>query len=339
MRSFDSRLALRVAATAGAALSGGLISAIVVGGIVASATITNPNDLAELGAAMAAAAAGLLAGVVVFVAVTVAGVRRAVPEGRRAATATGLILAPIVVAAAAGVVDAGRPYGLIAALALLVAAAVVVLALAGALRARRAVLLGGPAGVVAVVCVALSVVLRTAAPVPDLAGLYRRGAVPVALVDGTTLDAPAPGWRVTSVEHPLDLTTVPGPLALPAAVRASVSWRVRSGVVKLQFMPPPAAARLTECPKDVTVLACERLGVTPAGAVIWGTRLPADPTPPGYQGIWVTVDGGRWHLSGAGPFQELDVAEAVQVLSRLQAVEIDRYLAVAGAPSAGEIPR
>lgn len=68
----------------------------------------------------------------------------------------------------------------------------------------------------------------------------------------------------------------------------------------------------------------------PGGSAIWGTRLPDDPTRPGYESIRANVDGGRWVLAGEGTPQALNVVEAVQVLSRLQPVDVDRYVAVAG---------
>lgn len=173
---------------------------------------------------------------------------------------------------------------------------------------------------------ALSFGGRSDVPVADPAAVYRRAAIPVALVDGTTLDAPAAGWRVASVEHAADLTNAPAALASTPA-RASVNWQVRSQIVKLQMIPqPPTAA--SACPDAIYAGACERIGVTPRGAAIWGRHLPPG-SGPGYQSVWAVVDGGLWHLSVSGPVQAMDVAEAVQVLSRLQPVDVDHFLAVA----------
>jgi hypothetical protein len=332
MRPFDSQLAVRVAAAFGVALFGAAVGGIVVGATVASVTVPDdPGDLSAIGGAMAAGAAGLLAALVVYVVATAIGVRRMVPEGRRAATVTALLVAPIPLAVTAGLASSleWSAFTVAGALGLLVAVALAVLALAGALDGVRAAQVGSAAAGVAVVGLALSFVLRepVAGAGADLGDLYRRGAIPVALVDGTTLDAPAPGWRVASVEHPVDLSKTPGPLAL-ASAPPRVNWQVRSQVVQLQFVPQPPAGSAA-CREADTQGACERLGVTPRGAPIWGRRLPVG-SGPGYRDVWAVADGGLWLLSVAGPAQAIDVAEAKQVLSRLQPVDVDRYLAVAG---------
>lgn len=330
MRSVDSRPALRVAAVFAVALFGAVIGGILVGATVASLTLSEDTDgLSRIGAGMAAAAVGLLAAAVVYVVATVIGVRRMLSVDRPAATITALIVAPVLLVAMAGLAGsrAWSPFGAAGTVGLLVAIGAAVLAVAGALDVVRAVRVGAGAAGVAIVGVALSFMQSGPAPAAGIADVYRRAAIPVALVDGTTLDAPAPGWRVASVEHPADLGESPGPLA-SAPARASVFWHVRSHVVQLQMVPQPSAGP-TDCPDAEPGWICERLGVTPSGATVWGRHVRVG-SRPGYQDVWAIVEGGRWHLSVAGAVQAIDVAEAVQVLSRLQPVDVDRYLAVAG---------
>ncbi len=325
MRDFNSPLALRLGGSAAAAV----VAALTIGSVVALATASitlsgsTGDPLQNLGAGAIAGAAGALAAIVAYLVGIVIGVRRAVVEGRRAATVAALSL-PLPLLAVASVVAFSwsfRPLVVVAGALLLLAVAVLVLAVSGALDGVLAVRFGGATAGAAAICVVLAILVHPADRGSALADRYRRAAVPVALIDGSTLDAPAPGWRLHSIEHPVDLGGGPRTPALVLAPPA-VIWQVRGNYVQLQFVAQRGAA-LTACPPS-----CERLGATPEGAAIWAMRRPAGASP-GYESIWVNVDGGRWQLAGVGPLA-LDVADAVTVLSRLKPVDVERFVAVAG---------
>lgn len=146
MQTFDSRLALRLGATVACAL----VVAVATGGIAASVVWTgmrpeNTGDLSALGPAMAAAGAGILTAVVGYTAATVVGVSRVVARGRRAATVAALLAAPPFLVTATDPAGAGafEPLAALGFLGFLVAIAVGVLGLSGALAHTPAVRPGG----------------------------------------------------------------------------------------------------------------------------------------------------------------------------------------------------
>lgn len=307
MSHFDRRLALRLLVLAAVALAAAVAAGCIVGFTVAGAVLSDSSSedaWAELGAALFGLAAGALAGAIVYTVTTVIGVRRVAPEGRRLATGAALLAAPAVLtfttglAGAAGSVGRLVPLGVAGALGFLVVTVVAVLAVAGALDVRRAGRAAGAAVAVAVGCVALAVVLHPAAERQELADVYRRSGAPIALVDGTTLEAPAPGWRLHMVNHPW------------FSGDATVTWKVGEQYVRLELVAQPTHG----CPHARLGWVCERLGARTSGEVIWGERL-ADRTG-GYEQVWVDVAGGRWQLTGANFPQAMDGAEAVRILSR-----------------------
>lgn len=331
MDRFSPGIAVRLAGVAAGAVAGGLAVGYAVGSALFSSISDGSNDLSDLGNALAASAVALLAAAAVYVTATVVGVHRTVEQGRRLATAGSLIVAPVLLALTAtltGAVARGplAPLGLVGAMGLVAVVAVAVLHVAGALdgtlAARLAVALAGGA----TLCLALPVVFHPSEPEPvTRLDVYRSTAIPVALIDGVTLEAPVPGWRLSRVEHPLDPADIPPGLA-GAEPRGSVFWQMGDRFVQLQMVAQrgPARSACTHVPGEV----CDRLGTTPGGAAIWGMRSPGDPTGAGYTTLWVDVAGGRWLLTAAGP-GVLDVAESVQLLSRLQLVDAERYVAVA----------
>jgi hypothetical protein len=328
MQHYDSHLGARLAVVVVAALGAGLALAVAVGAAAAGVLLPEPTgDLSELGSAFAAALIAFLAGAAAYTAVTVLGVRRVVAEGRRVATSAALLVTPPLLAVTTGLalVRDATPLGVVGAFGFLAATVIAVLAISGALVVAWAFRAGAGAAAVAAVCIGLSLSSNSGASEgADLDGIYRRSAIPLALVDGTALDAPIPGWQLRPVEHPLDRRLVPAPLA-KSSERATIYWNVRGTFVRLDMVAQPAAV-LADCP----YAACDRLGTTPQGGLVMGGRAPGGPSSRQYESVWVDVEGGRWQLVAEGPSRTLDVREAVQVLSRLQRVDVDRYLAVTG---------
>ena len=332
MDRFSPRLALRLGAVAVGAAVGGLAVGYAAGLAVFSNISDGSNDLSQIGNAMGAAAVAFLAAVATYVTVTVVGVRRTVEQGFRRDTAGALIVAPVVLALTAALTSAVAKgplavLGVAGAVALVAAGAIAVLAVAGALDTTLAARLGVGLAGGATLCLALPVVFHTSGQeAVTRADIYRSTAIPVALIDGVSLDAPVPGWRLNRVEHPLDPGDIP--LALvPAEPRGSVFWQVGDHFVQLQMVAQRVAAP-SACTYAQFGEVCDQLGTAPGGATIRGMRNPGGPAGSGYTTLWVDVAGGRWLLTVAGA-GVLDVAESVQVLSRLQLVDAERYVAVA----------
>jgi hypothetical protein len=335
MDHFDRRVASRLAGVAAGAVVGGLAVGYAVGLAVFGSISDGSNDLSELGNAMGAGVIAFLAAVAVYVTATIVGVRWAVAEGRRAATAGALIVAPVLLALAAALTGAVAkgPLTLLAwvgAIGLMAVVAVAVLHVAGALddtsAARLAVAFAGGA----TLCLALPVVFHPSEQkvVVTRADVYRSTAIPVALIDGVTLEAPVAGWQLNRVEHPLNPADIPAGLAL-ANPGGSVVWQTGDRFVQLQMVAQRAPAA-SACTYAQFGEVCDRLGTIPGGGTVRGMRNPGDPAGSGYTTIWVDVAGGRWILTAGGGSRVLNPAESVRVLSRLQLVDADRYVAVAG---------
>lgn len=325
MNHFDRRLALRLLALAAAAVAAAVAGGCIVGFTVAGAVLSESSSdpWGELGAALFGLAAGALAAVIVYAVATVVGVRRVVSEGRRLATGAALLGAPAVLAFTTGMAGgAGSvgwliPLGVAGALGFLVMTVAAVLAVAGALDVRRAGRAASTALAVSAACLALSLVLRPTAEREELADVYRRSGAPVALLDGSSLDSPAPGWRLHSVDHPW------------FSGDATVTWKAKGQFVRLEFVADPSDG----CPHADLGWVCEGLGMRAGGEAIWGERLvvgTGGAGATGYEQVWVDVAGGRWLLDGANFPQPIDQADAVRILSRLQPVEVERYVAVVG---------
>ena len=315
------------------ALVGGFLVGYAAGLVVFFSIATKSHVLAGIGNAMAAGVAALLAGGAFYVKTTVAGVRRTVEQGRRRATIVALLVVPVPLAltvALTGVVARGRlaVLGQAGAIGLVAVVAVAVLAVSGALDTALAVRLGGALAGLAAVCLALPVMFDgSGQDTVNRVDLYRRTAIPVALVDGVTLEAPVPGWGLHRVEHVLNPADLPPGLAV-AERRGSVFWQVGNSFVQLRMFAQPAAPP-GDCPYAQSGEVCDQVGMTPGGAAIRGMRNPGDPAGSGYTALWVDVPGGRWLLTALSVSGVLNLEESVEVLSRLQLVDAERYVAVA----------
>ena len=184
----------------------------------------------SLGAALGAIFFGLIAGGIAFVAAVVVSVRRAAPAGERLRPAIAILIAPLVLWLALAVGSApqlpGRyavihvvPMAALGAVALLVLGTV-----AG--RPRTATTTRIVVGSVAV-AIAFMVVAAALYPTAERAELrrhYERSGARLALIDGSTLEAPFPGWELRYVSHPRFSNHVQVTWMAPASESVSVEF-------------------------------------------------------------------------------------------------------------------
>jgi hypothetical protein len=313
------RTAALVVAVVGALVSGGAAAAAT--GVLVFAVAASDDrggEFEALGDAVVGVLAGALVGTVAFTAALVVGVRRAVPRGRRLVTGIAAVAACIGVPAAIAVggesVRRGGLGGLVlvATSAALCGGVVLVGWAAGIVASRRAV----PLLVAAALGIGVPVAVGTArAPaIADAARAerYEAAGVPLALVDGRTLDPPVAGWRLTRVAQgwsPDDVT---------------VTFATGGQWVELSMQRP---APTPGCPPPEQGRTCGQLGSLDDGTPIRGVRLDAY-TPNGeYEEIWVDLPDGRWSLDGPSYPQGVDGDDAVALLRSLRRVDAETFTA------------
>lgn len=217
------------------AITAGVAAGLAVGAPTWFVLRPDPGEdtgFESLGAALGAIFLGLIAGGITFIATVVVAVRRSAPAGERLRPAITLLLAPFVLWLALAVGSAPQlpgPYAVIHVVPM-AALGTVALVLLGALagRPRRVVttriVVGGVA--VAIAFMVVAAVLYPTAERAELRRHYERSGARLALIDGTTLEAPFPGWELRYVSHPRFSNHV------------QVSWMApRSESVSVEFTP------------------------------------------------------------------------------------------------------
>ena len=145
------------------------------------------------------------------------------------------------------------------------------------------------------------------------ASRYERNGAPLALIDGTDLDATFVGWELERVGS----GSSPG--------RVVVGYEVVD--------PEPDGYRWLELyfetdrdGIDCAAGSCEELGRRSDGRPILGFR-PSDSTvgSSGFSDLWVEVEGGRWRISST--VSAVEPRSAVAVLEALEAVDADAFAA------------
>lgn len=281
--------------------------------VQASVEFGSGEGFEQLGEILLTLVATILAGVTTLVVSVVVGVGRTVsPERRGRAVATILVAVAAVVAAWMWASANARRADLdaldwIVPLVVLASAAAAIGAVAGLLPRRPVVAL--VAGVVTGLAVVVVLVERQADDVvdEDRAAHYERAGAPLALLDGTDLDAADLGWEFENVVGGYDDDEI------------SVRFVDGEERIALTFDPDPD---LLDCHTGI----CEELGRRSDGRQILGRRGAAttsDFSP--YRDIWVDVDGGRWHVSLRGGGYA--VSTAVAMLQALEPVDAETFVA------------
>ena len=305
METSSASLGRQLAVTFIVALGAAAVAGTAVGFAVYSMVMASspPSDeWAELGAAIFGGGAGVLVGAATYVGISVVGIRRAAPRGERARPIVAFLVMPIVLWIGLGAATAVSQPGLagipsaVAAIAVSVAVVVGALSLAGAVRLNTAARWGGPAVVLAAVGIAGSIVLAPAAERAALRDELRR-IDGLALIDGTTLDEPLPGWQLDSVYA----DDVDGSVSLDWRLPASYGTHER------------ATLRLGRAPHD----ACDGC------VVVARRRLDGGPVlHDGYR-TWTDFSGSRWEIDGYPGL--LAVEEGASVLARLEPADAEAF--------------
>ena len=274
------------------------------------------GEFEDLGRAVVAVLAAAGVGGVVFVGAAAVGVRRTVPAGRRLRTWVTIVLAAAAVLVLLGwITETARRAGL-AVLGPPVAALLVVAAVrsiggaAGIVPARRVwPLVGATAVALALLSVAEGVRGDEVAAQQRVARYERNGA-PLALVNGTDLDARFAGWELHNVDGGYGSGEV--------RIDYEVADPLRYGWISLDLVADPASI---DCAPD----GCEEVGRRADGRPIVGRRRVGTDGHLSYSDVWVDVDGGRWRVAGSGT--ELELGSAVAVLRALEAVDAEAFVA------------
>lgn len=281
--------------------------------VQASVEFGSGEGFEQLGEILLTLVATILAGVTTLVVSVVVGVGRTVsPERRGRAVATILVAVAAVVAAWMWASANARRADLdaldwIVPLVVLASAAAAIGAVAGLLPRRPVVAL--VAGVVTGLAVVVVLVERQADDVvdEDRAAHYERAGAPLALLDGTDLDAADLGWEFENVVGGYDDDEI------------SVRFVDGEERIALTFDPDPDHL---DCHTGI----CEELGRRRDGRQILGRRGAATtPDFSPYRDIWVDVDGGRWHVSLRGGGYA--VSTAVAMLQALEPVDAETFVA------------
>jgi uncharacterized membrane protein YhaH (DUF805 family) len=312
-----------------AVVLGSVLAAVVAGGLAgalgyAASASDGGGQFEDLGRAIVAVLVAAVVGVVVFVGAVAVGVRRAVPAGRRLRTWVTIVLAAAAVFVLLGwITETARRAGLavlgppVAAL-LVVAAVRAIGGAAGIVPARRVwPLVGATAVALAVLSVAEGMRGDEVAAQQRVARYERNGA-PLALVNGTDLDARFAGWEL----HNVDGGYGSGEVGIDYELVDPLGY----GWISLDLEADPE-------PIDCAPDGCEEVGRRTDGRPIMGRRRVGTDGRVSYSDVWVDVDGGRWSVAGSGT--ELELGSAVEVLRALEAVDAEAFEAGIGSVSGG----
>jgi hypothetical protein len=307
-----------------AVVLGSVALAVVVGGLVgfvgyAGSDSESGGEFEELGRAIIGLIAAVVVGGAVFVGSLVVGVRRTVPAGRRLQTVVTIVLAMAAAGLLLGwVTEASSRAGLhvlspFAGLLVIGAGAAVVGGAAAVVPGRRVAVLAG-ATVVVLVSFAVAANLR-ADDVADQQRVerYESNGAPLALINGSDLDAGFVGWELLLVDN--------GHASGEVAATYDIVDVPEVGYGRVQLVFEVAVGPL-DCGNDT----CEEVGRGPDGQPVFRRRVGGSDGQGGFADVWVDVEGGRWRVAG-GAFDEVDPDAAVAVLQALEPVDAEAFVA------------
>ena len=322
------------------------LATAVGGGVAAGAFVWQgrPADdtdaWSDLGYGLVALMAACAVGGLVYVMGVVAGVRWAVPRGRRLPTVVTILAVsaavPVVGGSALGAAERGglSVLGALVGVAILAAAVALVGVVVDAVDVTTAARIGGVAAASWLVVSVAGNWRATGVADDARAQRYERSGAPLALVEARDMAAPVPGWDLVSVDGGWMVGDVTVTYDAPAA-----DGHDRSGWVVLVMSGDPepvpcehAPAGAAECVvlghRDAADAgAAERHAGASGGGRIMGDPITGVDGVTGYATVWVDVAGGRWSIRGTEVPQPVDEAAAVAVLTALEPVDAGTFTA------------
>lgn len=327
-----------LAATA-VALATAVAGAVAAGALVWQGRPTDDTDSwSDLGYGLVALMAGCAVGGLVYVVGVVAGVRWAVPRGRRLVTVVTVlgvsVAVPVVGGSAFRAAERGgmSVIGALVGVVVLAAAVALVGVVVDAVDGTTAARIGGVAAASWLVVSVAGNWRATGVADDARAERYERSGAPLALVDGRDVAAPVPGWELVSVDGGWMGGDVTVTYDAPA-----VDGHDRSGWVVLVMTSDPEPLPCEHAPAgaaDCVVLgnrdtadagAGERHAGASGEGEIMGDPITGVDGVTGYATVWVDVPGGRWSIRGTDVPQPVDEAAAVAVLAALEPVDAGTF--------------